>query len=158
MNCNCINNPNRFCHICGHVLPQRGAEITDCVKIGHSLELDKSHQTMECLSSAFTYHIHKWLICADLKVLERILGLQEGYTKYSYFIFLWDGRDDSQHYVESDWPLRQGLEPGSHNVFFLPLVEPTKILLPPHHTKLGLMKKFVKSLNKEGRSRSCFPS
>ena len=33
MNCNCKNNPNRFCYIHGHdVLLQRRAEITDFVK------------------------------------------------------------------------------------------------------------------------------
>ena len=39
---------------------------------------------------------------------------------------------------------RQGLEPGSHNVQSRPLVEPNKILLPPLHIKLGLMKNSVK--------------
>ncbi len=120
------------------------------IPIGHSVELDESHQTMECLLSALKYNNHKWLICADLKVVGRILGLQEGYTKYPCFICLWDSRADSQHYVKKEWPLRQGLEPGSHNVLFRPLVEPSKILLPPLHIKLGLMKNFVKALEKDG--------
>lgn len=45
------------------------------------------------------------------------------------------------------------MEPGSKNVISKPLVEPSKILLPPLHIKLGLMKQFVKALNKDG---SCY--
>ena len=47
--------------------------------------------------------------------------------------------------------LRQGLEPGLHNVKPPPLVEPNKILLPPLHIKLGLMKNFVKAMDREGK-------
>ena len=56
-----------------------------------------------------------------------------------------------QHYVRHEWPSRPELEPGSHNVLSHPLVEPSKILLPPLHLKLGLMKNFVKALDREDR-------
>lgn len=121
------------------------------IPIGHSVKMEESHKTMEYLLSALNYQKHKWLICGDLKVVGFILGLQGGYTKHPCFLCLWDSRADSQHYVRKDWPLRQGLQPGSHNVLSHPLVEPTKVLLPPLHIKLGLMKNFVKGLNKEGR-------
>jgi len=39
---------------------------------------------------------------------------------------------------------------GQKNVAHQPLVEPSKIFLPPLHIKLGLMKNFVKAMNKEG--------
>jgi len=81
-----------------------------------------------------------------------VLGLQGGYTKYPCFLCLWDSRADKQHYVQRNWPKRSGLEPGSHNVVSHALVNPQKILLPPLHIKLGLMKNFVKALNKEGRA------
>ena len=42
-----------------------------------------------------------------------------------------------------------------------PLVDLTKIFLPPLHIKLGLMKNFVKEMNKEGKGfrdlRQMFP-
>jgi hypothetical protein len=57
-----------------------------------------------------------------------------------------------QHYVERNWPGRSGLEPGSHNVVSHALVNPQKILLPLLHIKLGLMKNFVKALEKESRA------
>ncbi|KAF2345184.1 hypothetical protein FHG87_024061 [Trinorchestia longiramus] len=59
-------------------------------------------------------------------------------------------RADDQHHVRQEWPSRQGLKPGSHNVVSHPLVEPSKILLPALHIKLGLMKNFVKTLDREG--------
>ena len=37
----------------------------------------------------------------------------------------------------------------THNVKHTPLVEPKKVLLPPFHIKLGLIKQFVKTLNPE---------
>jgi hypothetical protein len=43
-----------------------------------------------------------------------------------------------------DWPARISLEPEILNVENQPLVEPSKILLPFLHLKLGLMKYFVK--------------
>ena len=53
--------------------------------------------------------------------------------------------------MSDEWPSRQGLEPGSYNILSHALVEPSKILLPPLHIKLGLMKNFVKVLDREGR-------
>ena len=58
--------------------------------------------------------------------------------------------------MSDKWPSRQGLKPGSHNVLSHPLVEPSKILLPPLHIKLGLMKNFVKALDREGRRFASF--
>uniref|UniRef100_A0A6A7G1J7 Uncharacterized protein n=1 Tax=Hirondellea gigas TaxID=1518452 RepID=A0A6A7G1J7_9CRUS len=81
-----------------------------------------------------------------------VLGLQSGYTKYFCFLCLWDSRADKQHYVQRNWPARSDLEPGAHNVVTHALVNPHKILLPPLHIKLGLMKNFVKALNKDGRA------
>ena len=52
-------------------------------------------------------------------------------------------------YSRKDWPARKSLEPGIMNVENQPLVEPSKILLPSMHVKLGLMKSFVKSMNQE---------
>ena len=42
---------------------------------------------------------------------------------------------------------------GEENVIREILVERDKIILPPLHIKLGLMKQFVKALDKDG---SCF--
>ena len=82
-----------------------------------------------------------------------LLGLQGGYTKFPCFLCLWDSRSKSEHWVRKVWPERKEFPIGQKNVINEPLVDPQKILLPPLHIKLGLMKKSVKALDKEGR---CF--
>ena len=54
---------------------------------------------------------------------------------------------------KKEWPKRATLEPGTKNVLRKALIDPNKVLLPPLHIKLGLMKQFVKALPKEGK---CF--
>ena len=82
-----------------------------------------------------------------------IIGQQSGFTKFPCFLCFWDSRDRKNHYVKKNWPARECIETGSRNVINKPLVEPAKMLLPPLHIKLGLMKQFVKALDKEGK---CF--
>ncbi|GFW45593.1 uncharacterized protein TNCV_3245311 [Trichonephila clavipes] len=79
-------------------------------------------------------------------------GQQSGYTKFPCFLCEWDSRD-RKHYVKQTWPIRKALIPGVKNVERQNLVDPKKILFPPLHIKLGLMKQFVKALDKEGE---CF--
>ena len=54
-------------------------------------------------------------------MLAFLLGQQGGYTKYSYFLCLWNSRAE-QHYSRKLWPLREELTPGAHNVIRQPLV------------------------------------
>lgn len=82
-----------------------------------------------------------------------ILGQHSGYTKYPCFLCEWDSRSRSEHWTRKVWPSRKNLEPGSLNVIHPPLVPASKVLLPPLHIKLGLMKQFVKALNHDG---TCF--
>ena len=118
------------------------------IPVGHSVHLKESHETMKLLLKCLKFEEHQWKICGDLKVVGLILGLQGGYTKYPCFMCLWDSRADSRHFTEKNWQQRDALQPGSHNVKEKPLVDPSKILLPPLHIKLGLMKNFVKALDK----------
>ena len=52
--------------------------------------------------------------------------------------------------MKQDWPVKKKLLPGEKNVQAHPLVERFKIILPPIHIKLDIMKQFVKALNKNG--------
>ena len=63
------------------------------------------------------------------------------------FLFLWDNRDRAQYYTNHKWPERTSLTVGENNVINTPLVDPEKVLIPPLHIKLGLMKQFVKALD-----------
>jgi hypothetical protein len=75
------------------------------------------------------------------------------YTNYPCFLCEWDSRAKSQHWTQKQWPSRVALKPGDKNVFRDSLIDPKKVLLPPLHINLGLMKQFVKALPKEGE---CF--
>ena len=78
------------------------------------------------------------------------MGMQAGFTKYCCFLCLWDSQAVSQHYKQKDWGSRSIFVPGEHSLKENPLVDMNKVLLPPLHIKLGLMKNFVKALHKNG--------
>jgi hypothetical protein len=52
------------------------------------------------------------------------------------------------HYIQKQWPKRDSLILENKNVPNNPLVNPENVFLPPLHIKLGLMKNFVKALDK----------
>ena len=66
---------------------------------------------------------------------------------------MWNSRAREQHWRQKEWPVREQIVPGKKNIQAQPLVKRSKIVFPPLHIKLGVMKQFVKALNKEG---SCF--
>ncbi|KAI6652496.1 hypothetical protein LOD99_7510 [Oopsacas minuta] len=99
------------------------------------------------------YDEHNWITCMDLKIVNILLGQQSGYTKYSCFLCLWDSRADEVHWEKKNWPVRQKIVVGKKNIINEPLVSRDRIIQPPLHTKLGLMKQFVKALDKDG---TCF--
>jgi hypothetical protein len=96
---------------------------------------------------AIYYDKFKWQICCDIKDIALLLGLQQWYTKYCYFICELDSRPRFLHYSKNDWPARKSLEPGIINIEYQPPMEPSKILLPSMHLNLGLMKKYIKTMN-----------
>ncbi|XP_061424379.1 uncharacterized protein LOC133352633 isoform X2 [Lethenteron reissneri] len=58
-------------------------------------------------------------------------------------------RHTKAHYHMRDWPQRTEFSVGRNNVKWEPLVDPRKVLMPPLHIKLGLMKRFVSAVDKE---------
>ena len=76
--------------------------------------------------------------------------MQAGFTKYCCFLSLWDSRAVSQHYKQEDWGSRSIFVSCEHSLKENPLVYMNKVLLPPLHIKLGLVKNFVKVLHKNG--------
>lgn len=120
------------------------------VPIAHAVHMKESYENMRVLLDHIRYNEYGWAICGDLKVIALLLGMQLGYTKYCCFLCEWDSRARDRHYVQKEWPLRQALSPGLKNVTNEPLVDPKKVLLPPLHIKLGLMKNFVKAMDWNG--------
>ena len=123
------------------------------IPIGHSTRMSEKQDNIALVLKKISYQDHQWVICVDLKMVNLLLGQQSGYTKYPCFICLWDSRATSEHWVRKEWPPRDGMVVGQKNVIAEPLVDRDRIILPPLHIKLGLMKQFVKSLNKDG---DCF--
>ena len=119
------------------------------VPIGYSTHLKETYETMSLLLEKIRYHEYNWRICGDLKVITILMGMQTGYTKYCCFICEWDSRDRKQHYIKKNWPIRDRMQPGSKNVLRVPLVQRDRVIMPPLHIKLGLMKNFVKALDKD---------
>ena len=120
------------------------------VPVAHSVHLKETYHNLKLLLEKVKYAEHKWQVCGDLKVIGMLLGQQSGYTKMPCFICEWDSRARSEHWTRKNWKQRNSLVPGTKNVIHDCLVDPKNVLLPPLHIKLGLMKQFVKALNKDG--------
>ncbi|GBO11455.1 hypothetical protein AVEN_201537-1 [Araneus ventricosus] len=72
-----------------------------------------------------------------------------------WFLCLWDSRAIALHYIKRDWPQRASFKPGEMNVVHPPLAELRKIIIPPLHIKLVLVKKLVKAMDKNGPAFKC---
>ena len=119
------------------------------IPIGHSVLLSENYESIKMVLNLIKYIDHKWIICVDLKMVNFLLGQQGGYTKYPCFLCLWESRAKNEHYVRKSWPVRSRLVAGQNNVINNQLVDREKIVFPPLHIKLGLIKQFVKALKKE---------
>ena len=61
--------------------------------------------------------------------------------------------EKANHWEKKGWPVQEQLKVGDKNGIYDQLVPREKITFPPLHIKLGLMKQFVKALDKTGQ---CF--
>ena len=127
----------------------RNGNICPSIPLAYSLQMKEHYENVKQLLIKRNYAQFKWYVCCDFKMLEFVLGLQGGYTKYSCFLYLWNRRADSEHYAKIPWPTRQELTPEMYNVIKEPLVSRKNVLLPPLHIKLGLVKQFDKALDFE---------
>ncbi|QQP52525.1 Uncharacterized protein FKW44_004703, partial [Caligus rogercresseyi] len=109
------------------------------IPLAHSTTLKEKYEVVKYVLDKIQYEQHKWIICVDLKMVNFYLVSSPGLR--------------IQHYVKKEWPARDQLVPGARNIIHEPLVDREKILIPPLHLKLGLMKQFTRALDKDGR---CF--
>jgi len=61
----------------GNVLPS--------IPVAHAFGIKESNHSMKQLLQYIKYDTYKWNICADLKVIALLLGLQVRYNKFHYF-------------------------------------------------------------------------
>ena len=121
--------------------------------IGHSATLKEKCDAIKSVLRQIKYNDHQWVICLDLKMVNFLFWQQGGYTKYPRILCYWDSRDKANHWTKKDWLVRDRLNVGEKNVIAEKLVPRDKIVFPPLHIKLRLMKQFVKALDKDG---DCF--
>ena len=119
------------------------------IPLGHSTTLKAKYSDIKFVLEKIGYYKHNWIICVDLNMVGFLLGLLGGYTKLQCFICLWDSRAREQHWRQKEYPVREQMVPGEKNIQVQPLVERSKIVFPPLHIKLGVIKQFVKALSKE---------
>ena len=124
------------------VLLHNGNKLTS-IPVAYVPNTKEEYTTMNNILIDVHYKKYQWEFGGDLKVIAVLLGLQAGYTKYSCFLCEWDNRARVTHYSRKHWPHRQSLSPGMKNVVHKTLIKPSKVLPPPLHIKLGLMKNFV---------------
>lgn len=131
------------------------------VPLAHAVNMKETYENMKLLLNRIHYDHYLWNVCADLKVVAILAGLQGGYTKFCCFLCEWDSRARASHYLKQNWPLRSHAIPGSKNIANQPLVDSQKIFLPPLHIKLGLIKNLVKAMDRDGEAfkhlKSKFP-
>jgi hypothetical protein len=120
------------------------------IPIGHSTTMKEEYKAISLVLEKINYQKHQWVICVDLKMVNFFLGQQSGYTKYTCFLCLSERRAKHEHWARTDWPPREYMVVGGQNVIKQPLVARHRIILPPLYIMLGMMKQFVKVLNKDG--------
>lgn len=125
------------------------------IPIAISTNTKETYTSMKLILDSVKYVEHEWKICADLKVIALLTGLQTGYTKNMCFLCHWDTRYRGNQYQKNDWMLRDEFKLNQSNVINIPLVLIDKVLLPPLHIKLGIVKNFIKALKSNAEAFKC---
>lgn len=120
------------------------------VPIAYGIDTKESYDSIKFILDAVKYKEHEWRVCCDLKVVSFLSGMQGGYVKYGCFLCKWDSRWKGNQYSKKQWESRDEWILGEHNIINPPLVLAEKILLPPLHIKLGVVKNFIKCLDTNG--------
>lgn len=131
------------------------------IPIAYGINMKESYDSIKHILDVVKYEEHKWRACCDLKVVAFLSGMQSGYVKYPCFLCKWDSRWRGNQYAIQSWESRAHGKLGEHNIIQPPLIPTEKILLPPLHIKLGVVKNFIKTLVKNGPAleflKSLFP-
>lgn len=131
------------------------------IPVAYSTKKEETYANISNLLNKIEYYKYKWEVCADFKMIAILTGMQTGYTKYMCFLCKWDSRATSSHYHIKYFEERKENIIGDLNVIHESLVPKDKVILPPLHIKLGVVKNFIKSLNTQGnafkRIQTIFP-
>ena len=90
------------------------------IPIGHSISMREEYDSIKQILEKVAYLKYQWKICVDLKMVNFLLGQQNGYTKYPCFLCMWDSRAKSEHWTRKEWPLRKEMIAGEKNIIHQP--------------------------------------
>lgn len=121
------------------------------VPLAFSTATKETYAKLKKILDLLQYTKHKWQICCDLKVVAILMGLRGGNPTHSCYLCLWQGRQKHLHYIGHYWSRRVTYEVDYLSVDRKPLVDAEKIIIPPLHVKLGLVKNFLKAVVRKAR-------
>ena len=101
------------------------------IPVAYTTVYKESRFSVETIFDKLKYSDHNWSVCGDFKMLNFVLGQQQGYTTYPCFLCYFDSRCDDLHYKKKEWPKRDQWVPGACNIQYKRLCDLNKILLPP---------------------------
>lgn len=122
------------------------------IPIAYATNLKESYESMKAILDLIQYNDHKWKICCDLKVVALLTGVKQGFSKHQCFLCNWEGRKRENHYTNQHWQPRVTFRVGVDSIDHMPLVPASKVILPPLHIKLGLVRNFTRALNHSGQA------
>ena len=112
------------------------------------MHLEENQTNVKTLLIALKCDQFNWQVIRDFRMVAFLVGLQGGFTKFPCYLCHFDSRDTTAHYHRRMWPKRTEYSVEYSNIKWDPIIDPIKILLHPLHINLGLIKQFVKALDK----------
>lgn len=125
------------------------------IPILYGIDVKETYETIKLVLELIKYEEHGWKICSDLKIVGILQGLKGGFAKHQCFLCNWEGRKRDLHYTDHHWdPRPENTINAQQSRDKLQLVPHEKIIIPPLHIKLGLIRNFTRALDVGGNAFS----
>lgn len=66
------------------------------IPVAHAVRIKETYESISFILKADNYDAHLWHICGNVKVIDLLFDLQDGFTNYC--LCLWDSTT-SKHYI-----------------------------------------------------------
>ncbi|KAH9389355.1 hypothetical protein TYRP_023389 [Tyrophagus putrescentiae] len=113
-------------------------------------QVPEKYETIKSVLAIINYSSYRWMVLADLKMINIISGLKMAACKFPCFLCRWDSKNTQKHYQPGqfkDWSENERI-PGNFSFIKEPLVPADKVVLPELHIKIGIFQVFIKKLFK----------
>ncbi|OAF67395.1 hypothetical protein A3Q56_04878 [Intoshia linei] len=117
--------------------------------IGYLNTKKESYDNIKLMLNYINYDNFGWRICGDFKILAFLMGIKTGNVKYPCFFCLFRGKNKTDHYSRNCWHPREDYIIREFSVYQDPLINKSKIILPPLYITLGLARQFPCKLFKQ---------